>query len=132
MKIKGNSEGRKQALISTYILSFQIHHTYPLDFDDQLDLIQVQESLRSALIGSSRRLPPQDALTAYLDKNLHILHDRLAFSELVTDLARRLVDGQALDIEGLVDVLTLKDNAGEEERRHPGIALDRLRGDSVS
>jgi hypothetical protein len=40
-------------------------------------------------------------------------------------LAQELLDGQALDAEGLIDVLTLKDNHGDAAR-DPTIALNRL------
>lgn len=49
----------------------------------------------------------------------------------MVESARKLADGDALDIEGLVDVLTLKDNWADGEG-DPAIALDRLAKDTVS
>lgn len=136
MRIKGDSEKRKQALIgefaSSHLRSGSEAYTVKA-FDDQLDLIQVQETLRSALISSSpRRQSPRDALKEYLSKHLTLLNQRQAFMALIHDLTRRLVNGEALDVEGLVDVLTLKDNVDERGRDDPSLALNRLRADTVS
>lgn len=98
-----------------------------------MDFNNIQESLRSALTSSSRRsTSPQDALSEYLGKNLTLLVSRPAFLSLIQDLAGRLVSGEALDIEGLADVLTLKDNLDERGRGDPCMALQKLRSDKVS
>lgn len=50
---------------------------------------------------------------------------------LFVHFAQQLVDGWALDTEGLVDVLTLKDNMSGSSR-DPIIALEKLYRDTVS
>lgn len=50
---------------------------------------------------------------------------------MFVSLAQRVVAGEALEIEDLVDVLTLKDNRSEKGG-DGAVALDRLVRDSVS
>jgi hypothetical protein len=85
--------------------------------DDELDVIKVQNSLRESLLARqpSRR------------ESQHFAQ-RPAMQRLLTELEDRLRDGVGLDVESMLDVLTLGD-AGYAD---PVIALDRLRKDTVS
>ena len=59
------------------------------------------------------------------------LEDRPTFLQLLLDLGQALLDGTALDLEGVIDVLSLKDNGGTFAADF-AIALDRLtRDDSL-
>lgn len=90
-----------------------------VDLDDELDLVNVQNMLRESLISS-----PVTGQATLLDR-------RPAFKQLFESLAHQLIDGIALDVEGLMDVLTLKGNVGESSG-DAATALDRLVKDSVS
>ncbi|GFZ42387.1 hypothetical protein JCM24511_00102, partial [Saitozyma sp. JCM 24511] len=115
IKIKGDSSQRKKILIA---------------LDDELDLIAVQDALRDSLLSVT---PPirstQTPLEAFVAAHLTNLRDRPAFRQLFVSLAQRVVAGEALEIEDLVDVLTLKDNRAEEGG-DGAVALDRLVRDS--
>jgi nuclear pore complex protein Nup133 len=56
---------------------------------------------------------------------------RPSFHRLFIDLASTLANGDAVDIEGLVDLLTLKANHGDGESGDPATALERLWKDQV-
>jgi nuclear pore complex protein Nup133 len=99
--------------------------------DDELDLIAVQDALRDSLLSVTPPLrSTQTPLEAYVAAHLTNLRDRPAFRQLFVSLAQRVVAGEALEIEDLVDVLTLKDNRAEEGG-DGAVALDRLVRDSV-
>lgn len=90
-----------------------------LDLDDELDLVNVQNDLRESLLSSP------------IESQATLLEGRLSLRQLFSEQAQQLVNGAALDIEGLVDVLTLKDNGGASSR-DAATALDRLVKDTVS
>jgi hypothetical protein len=102
------------------------------DLDDELDLINVQNNLRDSLLSiTPTTRSTQSSLEAYVSINLSNLKRRPAFHQLFVTLAQQLVNGSALDIEGLVDVLTLKDIQAMEGG-DAVVALDRLFKDTVS
>lgn len=70
-------------------------------------------------------------MDSYIVAHARALATRPAFRGLFKDLGESLVHGTVLDLEGLVDILTLKDNDGEAIG-DPVIALDRLVRDTVS
>ncbi|WWD16353.1 hypothetical protein CI109_100779 [Kwoniella shandongensis] len=107
IRSRGDSEGRKQLLIS---------------LDDELDLVNLQNALRESLLPETgrSRTPAKSAL----EQQITLLVDRPAFKSLFLTLTQELVDGKGLDLEGLIDVLTLKDNY--ERVGDAAIALDRL------
>ncbi|KAK4686173.1 hypothetical protein P7C73_g3957, partial [Tremellales sp. Uapishka_1] len=115
IKSNGSNEKRKKLLI---------------DLEDELDHVTIQNNLRETIIGESipegyKRKP---SVEKYVDENVTLLDARLSFKVLFASLARRLVDGAALDVESLIDVLTLKDNRGVSSG-DAAIALDRLMRD---
>ena len=69
-------------------------------------------------------------LQANIAANGHILADRQELRSLFESIAGRLLAGAALELEDLVDALTLKDNRGASVA-DPVIALDRLVRDAV-
>jgi hypothetical protein len=109
-----------------------VSNAYVVDLDDELDDIKIQKDLQDSLIGniSSRRWP-RPSMSEYAETQILALESRPVLKELFSDLAQRLVDGFALDTEGLVDVLTLKGNTGVSSR-DPVIALEKLYRDTVS
>ncbi|ORY21434.1 Non-repetitive/WGA-negative nucleoporin C-terminal-domain-containing protein, partial [Naematelia encephala] len=118
IKSRGGSTERKQLL---------------LELDDELDLVKVQSDLRASLLAPSQSAPRnnrQTPLELYVATNLTKLDTRPAFRQLFSNLAEDLIEGKALDIEGLVDVLTLKDNMGAESG-DCAVALERLIRDTV-
>nr|XP_019002973.1 uncharacterized protein I203_04767 [Kwoniella mangroviensis CBS 8507]OCF66434.1 hypothetical protein I203_04767 [Kwoniella mangroviensis CBS 8507] len=106
VRSKGISHDRKRLLI---------------ELDDELDLVNVQSGLISYFSPPTRRAAPK------LDEQVTLLADRPAFKRIFFDLTQQLLDGLALDLEGLVDVLTLKDNF--ERTGDAAVALERLVGD---
>ena len=56
--------------------------------------------------------------------------DRPVLHQLLVEYGQRLLDGDALDLEAFVDVLTVKDNQGEFIMDY-ATALERLTADSV-
>nr|XP_019048984.1 hypothetical protein I302_02764 [Kwoniella bestiolae CBS 10118]OCF27914.1 hypothetical protein I302_02764 [Kwoniella bestiolae CBS 10118] len=106
VRSKGVSNDRKRLLI---------------ELDDELDLVNVQSSLIQYFSPTNRRNSPK------LDDQITLLTDRPAFKKLFLNLAQELLDGSALDLEGLMDVLTLKDNF--ERTGDAALALERLVGD---
>ncbi|TXT07474.1 hypothetical protein VHUM_03194 [Vanrija humicola] len=83
--------------------------------DDELDIINVENALQDAIVDAAPTT---------------VLVERPAYTRLLTQLISRLLAGDALDVEGLVDVLTLKDNIGGRER-DAAIALERLVADTA-
>ncbi|WRT63927.1 uncharacterized protein IL334_000854 [Kwoniella shivajii] len=108
VRSKGVSEQRKRLL---------------LELDDELDLVNIQSALLDYLSPSGRQKATK------LQDQITLLADRPAFRNLFTNLAQQLISGSALDIEGLIDVLTLKDNF--ERTRDAALALERLVGDTA-
>ncbi|WVR03681.1 hypothetical protein IAU60_000676 [Kwoniella sp. DSM 27419] len=110
VRSKGVSEARKRRLI---------------ELDDELDQLNIQNGLRESLLASGnsgRNKQPK------LENQITSLTDRPAFRRLFTDLAERVLGGLALDLESLIDVLTLKDNLDRSE--DPAVALEGLMRDT--
>ncbi|WWC58351.1 uncharacterized protein I303_100891 [Kwoniella dejecticola CBS 10117] len=107
VRSKGVNEDRKRLLI---------------ELDDELDLVNVQSSLIEYLS------PRQRHRTTKLDDQITLLSNRPAFQKLFTNFAQQLTDGLTLDLEGLIDILTLKDNF--ERAGDAALALERLVGDT--
>ena len=84
-----------------------------------MDTLNVQEELRECLV------------LAPLERQTTLLEGRPNLNQLFDGLAERIVDRNVVDVEGLVDVLTIKDNFGTSGM-DPAIALDRLAKDIVS
>ncbi|WVF65992.1 hypothetical protein IAT40_000730 [Kwoniella sp. CBS 6097] len=112
VRSKGVSADRKRRLI---------------ELDDELDQINVQNGLRDSLIPT--KAPGSRSRPIKLEDQITLLSERPAFAHLFVDLAQQLIDGHALDLEGLVDVLTLKDNF--ERSDDAAIALGRLLQDNT-
>lgn len=70
------------------------------------------------------------SLDKYLSEISTRLQNRPVLHRRFIDLAKSLAAGQALDIEDLIDVLTLKDNRGDFAN-DPTVALGRLINDTV-
>ena len=71
-----------------------------------------------------------EAIKTYIESRSASLPDRPAFQALLTRFIERLLDGQALDVESVIDVLTLNDDPSRME--DAALALDRLSRDAVS
>ncbi|WWC66609.1 uncharacterized protein I206_100512 [Kwoniella pini CBS 10737] len=108
VRSNGVSESRKRLLI---------------ELDDELDLVHIQTTLIDYLS------PPQRRHAIKLDEQITLLADRPAFKRLFINLAEQLIRGLALDLEGLIDVLTLKENF--ERTGDAALALERLVGDTA-
>lgn len=101
------------------------------DLDDELDDIRMQSNLRNSLIeGVPARRGVQPSMAEYAQTNLPALSTRPRLQDLFVEMAQQLVDGYALDTEGLVDVLTLKNDVGPAVK-DPVIALEKLVRDTV-
>jgi len=94
--------------------------------DDGLELVGIQNDLREVIVATK-----QESIAAYVQSYATGLTSRPSFAALFARLAGQLIDGQALDLEELIDVLTLKDNRGSSVN-DPATALDRLIRDTVS
>ena len=102
------------------------------DLDDELDDIKIQKDLQDSLTASIPvRRGTQPSMTEYARTQTPTLDARPKLRELFIELAQLLVDGYALDTEGLVDVLTMKGNVGTSSK-DPVIALEKLYRDTVS
>ena len=100
------------------------------ELDDELDLIKVQSTIGASIIAS---IPPRSIkspIDTYVSSHVTLLTDRPAFKQLFKQLGQDLVEGKALDVEGSVDVLTLKDNR-DDGFRDGAVALDQLVRDKV-
>jgi hypothetical protein len=100
IKSKGGTADRKQLLNGKRHARFWDLNLTLSDLDDEIDTVNVQNDLRESLMSSS------------INGGATNLDSRPTFRQLFVDLAQQLVGGIALDIEGLVDVLTLKNNVG--------------------
>ncbi|WVQ93625.1 hypothetical protein IAU59_000701 [Kwoniella sp. CBS 9459] len=112
VRSKGVSADRKRRLI---------------ELDDELDLINVQNGLRESLLPA--KAPGGRSRPVQLENQITLLSGRPAFAHLFVELAQQLINGAALDLESLVDVLTLKDNY--ERSDDAAIALERLLHDTT-
>ncbi|ORX35321.1 Non-repetitive/WGA-negative nucleoporin C-terminal-domain-containing protein [Kockovaella imperatae] len=99
--------------------------------DQELELVQVQTELREAILSSlPDRRHSKTAIQKYIDDRLASLSERPAFQSLLGRLIERLLEGEALDLEELIDVLTL--NNDPSRTGDGALALDRLsRDDSL-
>ena len=88
------------------------------DLDNELDLVNVETILRNSL------------MTSTIEEQATIVGRRPTFKHLFVNFSRQLCDGITLDLEALIDVLTLKDNIGESAV-DAATALDRLYKDTV-
>ncbi|RXK40460.1 hypothetical protein M231_02293 [Tremella mesenterica] len=93
--------------------------------DDELELVKVQNDLRESLRSDSTTKRGSPSIENFVVTNCKGLENRPAFKALFIDLGRRLLEGKALDVEGLIDALTLKDNHGSSAG-DSAVALDRL------
>lgn len=66
----------------------------------------------------------------YVDTHTPSLAARPKFRQILVELAQQLVDGYALDTEGLIDVLTLKASLTRSSKDSV-IALEKLYRDTV-
>ena len=102
------------------------------DLDDELDDIKIQKDLQESLIaGIPARRGDRPSMAEYAANHTPSLDARPKLKQLFIELAQQLVDGYALDTEGLVDVLTLKGSTGVSAKG-PVIALEKLYRDTVS
>ena len=83
------------------------------EIDDQLDLIEIENALRSQLLDATTTSRQADRARIYVEGTSSITNDRPAFRHLLSLHIQRLLDGRTLDTESLVDVLTLKDDTVE-------------------
>lgn len=118
IKSNGNSKDRIGLLSGEFPFYALDCMLIPQDLDDELELVNLQNILRESLLSS----PIKGQAT--------LLDGRPVFKDLFVDLAQQLANGTALDVESLVDVLTLKDNVGISSR-DAATALDRLMKDQV-
>ncbi|WVQ78640.1 hypothetical protein IAT38_000727 [Cryptococcus sp. DSM 104549] len=89
--------------------------------NQELHLVKLQNTLRSLF---SPLVTRTSTLEQSLAPQLKNLADRPAFRQLFIALSDSLVRGESLDLEGIIDVLTLKVN--EERRDDPVTALKCL------
>lgn len=96
--------------------------------DDQLEMVDVQKDLQQSMSTPATVGDRREPVERFIAQNVTLLEDRPAFMHLMTTLATSLFFGDALDIEGLNDVLTLKDNQGTQAG-DAAVALERLAKD---
>ncbi|KAM0792359.1 hypothetical protein ACM66B_005039 [Microbotryomycetes sp. NB124-2] len=86
--------------------------------DDKLDLVNTQEGLREVLAGvlsgPESRPSVQQQAAAITSRVARSLSDRPVQTALFTNIVADLLQGSALSSEDLIDVLSLKDNVGEQ------------------
>jgi hypothetical protein len=128
IKSKGDTGGLKGTLNGEHLKlsSWSSRTQLKTDIDDDLELVGIQNDLRTSILSTGKK-----GLQAYIAANGQILTDRQELRALFEDIASRLLAGEALGLEDLVDALTLKDNKGVSVN-DPVIALERLVGDTVS
>lgn len=118
--------------MSDHVLAMLSLWAHGKDLDDELDDIKVQSDLQEALIAAvPARRGTRASMEEYAQANTPSLMERPKFRQILVDLAQQLVDGYALDTEGLIDVLTLK-AATSRSSKDPVIALEKLYRDTVS
>lgn len=133
IKTRGDARDRKQRLVGEceIPLLWTRLAIKRVDLDEELDVINVQDGLRKRLAASvPTRRHAKPSMETYASQYAQGLKGRPTFLRLFVETAQQLVDGSALDIEDLVDVLTMKDNDGENGL-DPVIALERLVRDAV-
>nr|ODN90385.1 hypothetical protein L204_05990 [Cryptococcus depauperatus CBS 7855] len=81
----------------------------------QLSLIDIQTSLRTWLLSLLPSRSSLKQLPKHINPHISLLSSRPALSELFLNLTERLVMGEAIDVEGIVDLLNLKDNFSRED-----------------
>ncbi|KDR81643.1 hypothetical protein GALMADRAFT_239719 [Galerina marginata CBS 339.88] len=88
-------------------------------FHDGLDLVSVHESLveefRSVLVSVRTRQSIEGQIETIIKSKGGKLGGKTAFIHIFKDILRQLLQGRALSIEDLVDILSLKDNAESVE-----------------
>lgn len=136
IKSRGDSSERKRLLIGVFLSLYTDtakHYSLKLpDLDEELDTINVQNTLRDQLVAAiPARRNALPSMEAYATQHAQNLADRPTFRKLFIEVTQQLVNGTALGIEDLVDALTLKHNSGESSG-DPVIALERLLRDEVS
>ncbi|BGP37735.1 hypothetical protein JCM10449v2_001657 [Rhodotorula kratochvilovae] len=86
--------------------------------DDNLDLVNTQEGLKtlfeSLLSGSEARLAPSEQGEVIAARVAPALEDRPALAQHLAKLGGRLFEDQTLTAEDLIDLLSLKENVGEQ------------------
>ncbi|BGP13786.1 hypothetical protein JCM10213v2_001724 [Rhodosporidiobolus nylandii] len=86
--------------------------------DDLLDLVRSQENLHTLfaglLSGSEIALPAAEKGEAVVEHVAPALGDRPAFAQQYAKLSGRLFAAESLTPEDLIDLLTLKENVGEQ------------------
>ncbi|KAK4053848.1 hypothetical protein OIV83_001504 [Microbotryomycetes sp. JL201] len=86
--------------------------------DDKLDLVNTQEGLRDVLTavlsGPESRSPLDQQAAAITARVARSLSDRPAQTNLFNNILADLLRGSALSPEDLIDLLSLKDNTGEQ------------------
>jgi hypothetical protein len=124
---------RRELLEGEPLFLLLMRITLMSDLDDELDDIKVQNTLRDSLLAAApiARRGARPSMAEYATTHSISTETRPDLRRLFVDFAQRLVDGWALDTEGLVDVLTLKDNESGSSR-DPIIALEKLVRDTVS
>lgn len=86
--------------------------------DDSLEVIDAEEALAESIrtLAPSSGFPRQASASGFVEANATHLDSRPAFKKELISQVSTLLSGSALDIESLVDVLTLKDmSAGRDE-----------------
>ncbi|GAA6029226.1 hypothetical protein JCM8097_003577 [Rhodosporidiobolus ruineniae] len=85
--------------------------------DDALDLVNTQQGLAATfaglLSGGESRLASEEKGEVIVERVAPALNDRPAFAQQYAKLTARLFDGKSLTAEDLIDLFTLKENAGE-------------------
>lgn len=86
--------------------------------DDNLDLVNSQHGLvelfLSTLSGTEVRLPLEEQAEIITSRLAPSLQDRQAFTQLYHKLTVSLLQGRTLSPEDLIDILTLKENTGDQ------------------
>ncbi|KAH9952015.1 hypothetical protein B0H21DRAFT_800355 [Amylocystis lapponica] len=103
----------------------QLHENKPIDqtvldaFHDGLDFVDVHETLLEDLKSALATVRSRQSLEMQLDtitriKGSNLAHRR-ALQSVFKQLVRQLLQGKALSVEDMADVLSLKDNTGSVE-----------------
>ncbi|ORY72608.1 methyltransferase type 11 [Leucosporidium creatinivorum] len=86
--------------------------------DDKLDLVnsqvELKENFNDILSGSENRLSLEEKSEIIAARVAPILADRPAFAQLYARLVNQLLQGQSLSPEDHIDLLTLKENVGDQ------------------
>ncbi|KAL8293054.1 hypothetical protein RQP46_000748 [Phenoliferia psychrophenolica] len=86
--------------------------------DDKLDLVNTQDGMRTTfsekLSAGEMRLTAEKQGELITTRVARGLENRPAFAQLYARICKDLLQGRTLSPEDLIDLITLKDNAGEE------------------